>query len=363
MTRKFLILACCLVLAAPAMAQTLSPAGVPPADGAPTRLGPVPDGKSGPAKDAPKDAPKPDASKSDAPQPDAGGPDAGKTADSDKGDTKGDGKDAPPGKGDDGKLRDGHPASKMTEADKTCRSMLPGLMAAAEKGDALSAYRVGVIYDNGCGVRGDQAVAAAYYEMAAKRGNADGAVHLALIYIDGEALKQDYDKARQLLYDPAKAGHPLANYLLGVIAYRGDEVKPPKPDVPTAMKYFRTAADGGLAQAQFIVGQAAAEGVELPKDGKLAKLMLLRAAQQGHGWAQAILGRLLTDNELPDSDPVEAMTWLTLARRDNADVKLLVGLCDSNLQKLKGKLSPEQLKQAQDRVAAYQPKLEWQDPI
>ncbi len=352
MMRKFLILACCMALAAPATAQTLSPAGVPPADGAPTRLGPAPDGKGGPAKDAAKDAPKPA---------------AGKAADGDKGDGQGDGKGdgqgAAPGKGEDGKLRDGHAASKMTEADKTCRSMLPGLMAAAEKGDALSAYRVGVIYDNGCGVRGDQAVAAAYYEMAAKRGNADGAVHLALIYIDGEALKQDYDKARQLLYGPAKAGHPLANYLLGVIAYRGDEVKPPKPDVPTAMKYFRTAADGGLAQAQFIVGQAAAEGVELPKDGKLAKLMLLRAAQQGHGWAQAILGRLLTDGELPDADPVEAMTWLTIARRDNADVKLLVGLCDSNLQKLKGKLSPEQLKQAQDRIAAYQPKPEWQDPI
>ena len=57
------------------------------------------------------------------------------------------------------------------------------------------------------------------------------------------------------------------------------------------------------------------------------------------------------------------MTWLTIAKRDNADVKLLVGLCDTNLQKLKGKLSPEQLKQAQDRVAAYQPKVEWQDPI
>ncbi len=251
----------------------------------------------------------------------------------------------------------------MTEADQTCRAMLPALMAAAEKGDALSAYRVGVIYDNGCGVRGDQQVAAAYYEIAAKHGDADGAVHLALIYIDGEALRQDYDKARMLLHGPAEAGHPLANYLMGVIAYRGDEVKPPKPDVAAAMKYFRVAADGGYAQAQFIIGQAAAEGTELPKDGKLAKIMLLRAAAQGHGWAQAILGRLLVDNELPDADPVEAMTWLSIAKRDNADLDLLVALCEANLKKLQAKLTPAQTKQAQERIAAYQPHREWEEKI
>jgi TPR repeat protein len=257
----------------------------------------------------------------------------------------------------------GHPMSKSSEADQTCRSMLPALMAKAEKGDALSAYRVGVIYDTGCGVRGDQQVAAAYYEMAAKGGDVDGAVHLGMIYVDGEALKQDYAKARHLLTGPAKAGHPLANYFLGVIAYRGDEVKPAKPDVATAMKYFRAAADGGLAQAQFIIGQAAAEGVELPKDGKLAKLMLLRAAQQGHGWAQAILGRLLTDGELPDADPVEAMTWLSIAKRDNGDIALLVALCDANLKKLQARLTPAQLQQAQDRIAVYAPRREWEEKI
>jgi TPR repeat protein len=255
------------------------------------------------------------------------------------------------------------PMAKMTEADQTCRSMLPALMAEAEKGNALSAFRVGVIYDNGCGVRGDQQVAAAYYELAAKGGYADGAVHLAKIYIDGEALKQDYGKARVLLDKPSKAGHPVANYLLGVIAYRGDEVKPAKPDIATAMKYFRAAADGGFAQAQFIIGQAAAEGVELPKDGKLAKFMLLRAAGQGHGWAQAILGRMLADNELPDADPVEAMTWLSLAKRDYGSDPLLLSVVDANLKKVQPRLSPEQLKQAQDRIAAYQPRPEWEEKI
>ncbi len=255
------------------------------------------------------------------------------------------------------------PKTNPTEADNTCLSMLPQLMGEAEKGNPQSAYRVGVLYENGCGVRINQQIAAAYYEIAAKGGHAEGAVRLAMIYIDGEALRQDYAKARALLDGPAKAGHPMANYFLGVIASRGDEVKPAKPDLAAAMKYFRASADGGLAQAQFIVGQAAAEGTDLPKDGKLAKVMLLRAAAQGHGWAQAILGRLLVDNELPDADPVEAVTWLSIAKRDNADAALLVALCDANLKKLQPKLSPAQLKQAQDRIAAYQPKLEWEEKI
>jgi TPR repeat protein len=324
------ILLAAIAMPAVGFGQTLSPAGVPASDGKP----------------ADRKIDKPDAPKADAGKSGAGknGNDTPQT---------GAGKATAPD----------HPMPKSSEADLTCRSMLPALMAKAEKGDALSAYRVGVIYDTGCGVRGDQQVAAAYYEMAAKGGDVDGAVHLGMIYVDGEALRQDYDKARHLLAGPAKAGHPLANYYLGVIAYRGDEVKPAKPDVATAMKYFRAAADGGLAQAQFIIGQAAAEGIELPKDGKLAKLMLLRAAAQGHGWAQAILGRLLTDNELPDSDPVEAMTWLSIAKRDNADVALLVALCDANLKKLEAKLTPAQLKQAQDRIAAYAPRREWEEKI
>lgn len=339
---RMLLFLAALVMAGPVGAQTMSPAGVPPAD---TKAPAKPGEKAEPTKAEPPkaDAPKAAADKPvDVPPPAGGGvrPPAAPFA-----------------------TTPDRPKTNPTEADNTCLSMLPQLMGEAEKGNAASAYRVGVLYENGCGVRINQQIAAAYYEMAAKGGHADGAVRLAMIYIDGEALKQDYAKARTLLDGPAKAGHPMANYFLGVLAARGDEVKPAKPDMAAAMKYFRAAADGGLAQAQFIIGQAAAEGADLPKDGKLAKVMLLRAAAQGHGWAQAILGRLLSDGELPDSDPVEAVVWLSIAKRNNADEALMVSMCDTYLKKVQPKLSPAQLKQAQDRIAAFAPKLEWEEKI
>jgi hypothetical protein len=57
------------------------------------------------------------------------------------------------------------------------------------------------------------------------------------------------------------------------------------------------------------------------------------------------------------------MTWLTIAKRDNAGLDVLVVLCDANLKKLQPKLNAEQLKQARDRIAIFQPKLEWEEKI
>ena len=257
----------------------------------------------------------------------------------------------------------GGKAPQLSESDKTCQRALQQLMHDAEKGNALAAFRVGVIYEEGCGVRRNRQTAAAYYELAGKNGHVDGAVRLGAFYAQGDVIGVDYKKAKALMEGPAAKGHPLANFHLGVMAYRGDEVKPPKPDVPLAMKHFRAAADGGFAQAQFIVGQALVEGKELPKDLKAAKLMLQRAANQGYAWAMIILGRLHAERELADADAGEALKWLMIAKLGEKEDSLLQAAADQSLALIQDKLDAEQRAKVMKQVFDFKPKIEWEEKI
>jgi TPR repeat protein len=252
---------------------------------------------------------------------------------------------------------------ELSESDKACQRSLQQLMAEAEKGNAQSAFRVGIIYEEGCGVRRSGQTAAAYYELAGKHGHVDGAVRLGGFYAQGDVLGTDYKKARALLDGPAAKGHPLANFHLGVIAYRGDETKPSKPDIPLAMKHFKASAEGGFAQSQFIVGQALVEGKELPQDLKAAKAMLQRASNQGFSWAMVILGRLHAEKLLADADPAEAFKWLMLAKHGEPGDSLLQSVADQSLPLLDGKLNPDQRGRIMKQVFDFKPKIEWEEKI
>ncbi|MDF3073260.1 MAG: hypothetical protein K0S54_927 [Alphaproteobacteria bacterium] len=257
----------------------------------------------------------------------------------------------------------GGKAPELSDSDKACQRSLRQLMADAEKGNAQAAFRVGIIYEEGCGVRRSGQTAAAYYELAGKHGHVDGAVRLGGFYAQGDVLGVDYKKARALLEGPAAKGHPLANFHLGVIAYRGDETKPSKPDTALAMKHFRASAEGGWAQAQFIVGQALVEGKELPADLKAAKTMLQRASNQGFAWAMVILGRLHAEKLLADADPGEAFKWLMLAKQSEPEDSLLQAAADQSLPLLDGKLNPDQRGKIMKQVFDFKPKLEWEEKI
>jgi len=257
----------------------------------------------------------------------------------------------------------GGKAPELSESDKTCQRALQQLMHDAEKGNALAAFRVGVIYEEGCGVRRNRQTAAAYYELAGKNGHVDGAVRLGAFYAQGDVIGVDYKKARALLDGPAAKGHPLANFHLGVMAYRGDEVTPPKPEIALAMKHFKASAEGGFAQAQFIVGQASVEGKELPQDLKAAKLMLQRASSQGYAWAMIILGRLHAEKLLADADAAEALKWLMIAKLGEKEDSLLQAAADQSLALIQGKLDAEQRAKIMKQVFDFKPKIEWEEKI
>ena len=66
---------------------------------------------------------------------------------------------------------------------------------AAEQGDVLAEYTLGVAYNLGQGVPQDHAQAVVWHRKAAEQGNACGQYSLAVSYTLGQGVTQDYTEA------------------------------------------------------------------------------------------------------------------------------------------------------------------------
>ena len=70
-------------------------------------------------------------------------------------------------------------------------------LQAAEQGFAAAQYNLGVMYDNGQGVRQDDAQAVQWYRKAAEQGHAKAQYNLGVAYINGQGVRQDDAQAVQ----------------------------------------------------------------------------------------------------------------------------------------------------------------------
>jgi hypothetical protein len=66
---------------------------------------------------------------------------------------------------------------------------------AAEQGDALAQYNLGVMYAKGQGVVQDYKEAAKWYRLAAEQGSAEAQSNLGFLYEEGQGVPQDYVEA------------------------------------------------------------------------------------------------------------------------------------------------------------------------
>jgi TPR repeat protein len=79
-------------------------------------------------------------------------------------------------------------------------------------------------------------------------------------------------------------------------------------DHAEALKWFRRAADQGLAHSEFMVGFAyRTGGYGVPQDHAQAIKWLRRAAQQGHNLAQSNLGFAYRDGEGVPQDYIQPL--------------------------------------------------------
>jgi len=112
----------------------------------------------------------------------------------------------------------------------------------ADRGDADAQYNLGVMYNNGDGVRQDYAEALKWHRQAAAQGNGNAQFNLGLMYDQGRGMLPDYGEAARWYRLAADQGVAVAQYRLGLMYHDGQGVT---RDYVQAYMWF------SLAVAQF----------------------------------------------------------------------------------------------------------------
>jgi hypothetical protein len=200
------------------------------------------------------------------------------------------------------------PAQAQTAADAalTMANMLDGagggvsdedliaaLEGAAEAGQPMALYRLGMMYENGDGVDKDPVKAFGYFSQIANE-HADTPPRS----VEADIVAQSFVKVGEYYRD----GLPDAG--ISADADRSHAL------LLHAASYF------GDADAQFRVGQLYLEEDELGVNPLQSARWLSLAARKGHGPAQLLLGDLLFNGEGIQAQPVEGLMWLTLGQNN-----------------------------------------------
>ena len=118
---------------------------------------------------------------------------------------------------------------------------------AAEKGDMLAQYNLGICYEHGRGVTKNYNKAVEWYTKAAQQGYEGAENNLGTCYRYGRGVPNDDSKAVKWYTKAAEKGYTLAQYNLGVCYEFGHGVT---KDYDKAIEWYTLAALKGFESAQ-----------------------------------------------------------------------------------------------------------------
>lgn len=171
-------------------------------------------------------------------------------------------------------------------------NVVSALQGAADAGQPIALWQLGLMYEAGLGVEKDQARAFQYFSQIANE-HADAPPRS----LDADIVAQSFVKMGDYyLHGVPDAGIAADNdrahtLILHAAAYFGD------------------------ADAQFRAGVLYLDPEELGPNPLQSARWLSLAARKGHPAAQAKLGELLVTGNGVEPQPVEGLMWLTLAQQ------------------------------------------------
>jgi len=163
---------------------------------------------------------------------------------------------------------------------------------AAAAGQPAALWQLGLMYENGEGVRQDKVRAFGYFNKIAVE-HADAAPK----GVDSEIVAQSFVKVGEYYRD----GLPEAG------------LKPDQTEYERRVQHAATYF--GNADAQYILGEMYTDDKALGDIPKLSYRWLTMAARKGQAQAQARLGNMVFNGEGVDPNPEEGLMWLTVASR------------------------------------------------
>ncbi len=154
----------------------------------------------------------------------------------------------------------------------------PALRLAALAGDPSAAYEVAVRFADGRGGPVNNAEAARWFDIAAKKGIIPAQFRLGTLYEKGLGVKKDLAAARDLYRAAADKGHGKAMHNLAVLYAEGIDGK---PDYHTAALWFRKAADHGITDSEYNLAILYARGVGVEQNLSESYKWFFLAAKDG----------------------------------------------------------------------------------
>lgn len=145
---------------------------------------------------------------------------------------------------------------------------------AAEMGDTLGAYNLGVAYRDGIGTEINGAEAARWFDKAAAAGNETAAFNLGVLLDDGSLVDEDNARAAAFYGLAAKGGSIDAMINLGLMLESGEGIK---QDLTAAASYFKQAADQGDSYGKLKFGLMQQSGTGIVKNIEQAVNSLVAA--------------------------------------------------------------------------------------
>ena len=180
------------------------------------------------------------------------------------------------------------------------------------------------------------------------------------MYYNGYGLPQDHAEAVRWYRRAAEQGLAEAQYNLGVMYAKGEGVP---QDHAEAMRWYRRAAEQGDASAQGILGHMYYNGIGFPQDHAEAVRWYRRAAEQGDASAQGILAYMYENGIGVPQDFVQAHKWYNLAasRASSSDPELREKAVRSR-DRVAARLTRAQLAGAQRLAREWRPRTFTAEP-
>jgi localization factor PodJL len=144
----------------------------------------------------------------------------------------------------------------------------------------------------------------------------------------------------------AKAGNPVAQYVLGALYQQGDHVP---ADPALAVQWFSRAAEKGNLKAMHNLAIAYAQGVGTARDEAKAAEWFTRAAERGYVDSAFDLGVLYERGEGVPQDLKQAMKWYGIAAFAGDQPS------KERVEFLKGQMKPADIKLASNAAMAFSP--------
>ena len=154
---------------------------------------------------------------------------------------------------------------------------------AAERGEPMAQYNIGVCYAKGYGVDKDELIAFKYFQDSAIQNVAIAQCALAECYFYGRGCKKDENQESYWLKKAANQNYSVAELSLGMYCLRNGEND-------DAVRYFNKAKQRGVADALFALGQCYEFGLGVKRNLDQADELYREAEKNGSVLAIGIIG-------------------------------------------------------------------------